>query len=97
MKITKKVKGFFKVLLIAFIVGTILGFVTEYFNIFQYGKRNKREKIKLHTPIKDISLLTDEIKEFNFNLYLCCLMTYGCLLRPHREISELEESDMPVI
>ncbi|MDG1247591.1 MAG: hypothetical protein P8N64_04460, partial [Flavobacteriaceae bacterium] len=38
--------------------------------------RNKREKIKLHTPIKEISLLTDEIKEFNFNLYLCCLMTY---------------------
>jgi len=22
-------------------------------------------------------------------LYLCCLMTYGCLLRPHREIREL--------
>jgi integrase len=55
--------------------------------------RNKREKIKLHTPIKDISLLTDEIKEFNFNLYLCCLMTYGCLLRPHREIRELTWGD----
>jgi len=27
-------KRFIKIVLIAFIVGTILGFVTEYFNIF---------------------------------------------------------------
>jgi hypothetical protein len=26
-------------------------------------------------------------------LYLCCLITYGCLLRPHREIRELTWSD----
>ena len=55
--------------------------------------RNKKEKIKLHRPIKDISLILDEIKYFNFNLYLCCLMTYGCLLRPHREIRELTWGD----
>ena len=33
------------------------------------------------------------IKEYNKQLYLCCLMTYGCLLRPHREIRELTWSD----
>jgi integrase len=56
--------------------------------------KSKREKIKLHRPIKNISLLLDEIKDFNFNLYLCCLMTYGCLLRPHREIRELTWGDI---
>ena len=55
--------------------------------------KSKREKIRLHQPIENISLLLDEIKRFNFNLYLCCLMTYGCLLRPHREIRELTWAD----
>ena len=35
----------------------------------------------------------NEIYEFNFNLYLCCLLTYGCLLRPHREIRLLTWED----
>ena len=55
--------------------------------------KSKREKVKLHQPIENISLLFDEIKKYNFNLYLCSLMTYGCLLRPHREIRELTWAD----
>lgn len=55
--------------------------------------KSRREKVKLHQPIENISLLFDEIKKYNFNLYLCCLMTYGCLLRPHREIRELTWGD----
>ena len=55
--------------------------------------RAKKTKAKLHKPYKDISLILDEIKLFSDNLYLCCLMTYGCLLRPHREIRELKWSD----
>ena len=54
---------------------------------------SKREKAKMHMPIQDINVLLDGIKEYNFNLYLCSLMTYGCLLRPHREIRELTWSD----
>ena len=54
---------------------------------------SKRAKAKLHKPIKDIRKILDEIKQYSFNLYLCCLMTYGCLLRPHREIRELTWSD----
>ena len=54
---------------------------------------SKRAKAKLHKPIKDIRKLLDEIKQYSFNLHLCCLMTYGCLLRPHREIRELTWSD----
>ena len=48
---------------------------------------------KLHKPIDDISSVLDEISMFNVNLHLCCLMTYGCLLRPHREVRELTWGD----
>jgi len=53
----------------------------------------KKTKAKLHKPYKDINLILDEIKLFSDNLYLCCIMTYGCLLRPHREIRELTWGD----
>ena len=49
----------------------------------------KKSKAKLHKPYPNIKEILDELKLFNSNLYLCCLMTYGCLLRPHREIREL--------
>ena len=57
------------------------------------GIKAKKTKAKLHKPYNDIRLILDEIKLFSGNLYLCCLMTYGCLLRPHREIRELKWSD----
>lgn len=53
----------------------------------------KRPASKLHKPFADVSYVLDEIKAYNNNLYLCCLMTYGCLLRPHREIRELTWGD----
>ena len=48
---------------------------------------------KLNKPIDNISEVINEIKNYNSNLYLCCLITYGCLLRPHREIRELRWGD----
>ena len=48
---------------------------------------------KLNKPIDNISEVINEIKEYNSNLHLCCLLTYGCLLRPHREIRELTWGD----
>ena len=48
---------------------------------------------KLNKPIDNISEIINEIKEYNCNLHLCCLLTYGCLLRPHREIRELTWGD----
>ena len=48
---------------------------------------------KLNKPINNISDVINEIKQYNSNLYLCCLLTYGCLLRPHREIRELTWGD----
>jgi integrase len=53
----------------------------------------KKTNAKLHKPYNNIGQILNEIKRFNPNLYLCSLMTYGCLLRPHREIRELTWSD----
>ena len=55
--------------------------------------RSKRTKAKLHKPFTNLREVLEEVKAYNFNLYLCCLMTYGCLLRPHREIRELTWGD----
>ena len=48
---------------------------------------------KLNKPIENISALLEEVKKYNNKLYLCCLLTYGCLSRPHREIRELTWGD----
>ena len=48
---------------------------------------------ELHRPIDDIPAVLKEINQYNENLYLCCLMTYSMLLRPHREIRCLSFSD----
>ena len=34
------------------------------------------------TEIEGVKEILDDIKLSNSKLYLCCLMTYGCLLRP---------------
>ena len=48
---------------------------------------------ELHKPIRDVPKLLAEIKSFNENLFLCCLMTHTMLLRPHREIRSIKFSD----
>ena len=55
--------------------------------------KSKKTKAILHKPFDNIGNTLIEIKSFNKNLHLCCLMTYGCLLRPHREIRELTWGD----
>lgn len=57
------------------------------------GISNKRARAQLNKPITDVPALLEEIKQYNANLYLCCLLTYGCLLRPHREVRELKWGD----
>ena len=53
----------------------------------------KKPTSTLHKPFDNINEILENIKAYNQQLYLCCLMTYGCLLRPHREIRELTWSD----
>jgi integrase len=55
-------------------------------------KARKQDEV-LHKPISDIELLLNDIKAFDHNLYLCCLLAYGYLLRPHREIRLLTWGD----
>ncbi|MDB9821112.1 site-specific integrase [Flavobacteriaceae bacterium] len=55
-------------------------------------KTRKQEEV-LHRPIKAVKELLLKVKTYNENLYLCCLFTYGCLLRPHQEIRLLKWSD----
>lgn len=57
------------------------------------GIKSVKSNAHLHKPFNDTSSILEEIKGFNHNLYLCCLITYGCLLRPHREVRELSWGD----
>ena len=47
----------------------------------------------MHKPFEDVNVMLEEVKQYNENLFLCCLITYGCLLRPHQEIRKLKWSD----
>ena len=53
----------------------------------------KKPISSMHKPFINIKEVLHNVKDFNTNLHLCCLMTYGCLLRPHREIRELTWGD----
>ena len=53
----------------------------------------KKSKPVLHKPFDDVFSLLEDIKSYNSNLHLCCLLTYGCLLRPHQEIRNLKWGD----
>jgi integrase len=55
--------------------------------------KTKKQVEVLNKPIQDIEGTLNEIKSFNYNLYLCCLLTYGCLLRPHQEVRLLKWKD----
>ena len=55
--------------------------------------KSKKSKAVMHKPFDDIAIVVEDIKGFNENLHLCCLLTYGCLLRPHREVRELTWGD----
>jgi integrase len=43
----------------------------------------------LHKPFRDVKSILEELYAFDKRLHLCCILAFGCLLRPHREIREL--------
>ena len=72
--------------------------LVNYLNSNGYAIEKSKLKTKkqvevLNKPIQDIEGTLNEIKSFNYNLYLCCLLTYGCLLRPHQEVRLLKWKD----
>jgi len=55
--------------------------------------KSRKQTEVLHKPISNLKELLEYIKSYNKNLYLCALLTYGCLLRPHQEIRCLRWRD----
>ena len=53
-----------------------------------------RTEERLHKPFKNVEAVLDEISLFDARLHLCCLLAFGCLLRPHREIRLLTWADI---
>jgi integrase len=47
-------------------------------------KKSKATLHKVYTP-EQVKSILDLLKSTYPNLHLCCLLTYGCLLRPHEE------------
>ncbi len=63
------------------------------FDIEKSKLKTKKQVEVLHKPIQNIEEILNELKMFKHNLYLCCLLTYGCLLRPHQEVRMLKWKD----
>jgi len=63
------------------------------FDIKPSKLKSRRQTETLHKPIENVKELLDSIKMFNYDLYLCCVLTYCCLLRPHQEIRLLKWGD----
>ncbi|MDA8571710.1 site-specific integrase [Flavobacteriaceae bacterium] len=75
-------------------LNVLLNYLNENgFEIEKTSLKTRKQNEKLHKPIGDVKALLDEVYTFSKNLHLCCLLTYCCLLRPHREIRELKWSD----
>lgn len=53
----------------------------------------RRTAQKLHKPYHDVPMVLEDIRRFSSKLHLCCILTYGCLLRPHQEIRNLTWGD----
>ncbi|WP_190295360.1 tyrosine-type recombinase/integrase [Mucilaginibacter rubeus] len=70
-------------------------FVRKKYIPVNYAKSAPRLKTKatLHKTYtkEQLTALLNHLKATNYELYLCCLISYGCLLRPHHEIRFLKK------
>jgi integrase len=55
-------------------------------------KRRRKEEV-LHKKFTSVQNVVSVLFSYNKDLHLCALLTYGCLLRPHREVRELTWGD----
>jgi integrase len=72
---------------------TLSPLLSEFTSNLVQSVRLKKPTSTLHKPFDNVNEVLNAVRDYNQQLYLCCLMTYGCLLRPHREIRELTWSD----
>ena len=75
-------------------LNVLVNYLYEHnFPIEKSKLKSRKQEETLHKPIEDVRKLLAKVKAFNEDLYLCCLFTYGCLLRPHQEIRLLKWED----
>ena len=75
-------------------VNVLVNYLDENdFDIKLSKLKSRRQTETLHKPIENVKELLESIKMFSNDLYLCCVLTYCCLLRPHQEIRLLKWSD----
>ena len=55
-------------------------------------KRRRKSEV-LHKKYSHVQNVLFVLFSYNKDLHLCALLTYGCLLRPHREVRELTWGD----
>jgi integrase len=71
----------------------------EQAELIQFNPVYKVPKTKavpvLHKPYtkQQLHQVLETLKDVNLSLYICAIIMYGCLLRPHREIRLLTRSD----
>ena len=65
-------------------------YISENFAKESPRLKTKATLHKTYTKEQLTSILT-HLKNTNYELYLCCLISYGCLLRPHQEIRFLKK------
>ena len=72
-------------------IGVLEERLREYGYTGNWKQNNKprRATQKLHKPFTNVEEILEDIYKFNPKLHLCCILTYGCLLRPHQEIRQL--------
>ena len=56
------------------------------------GNQTQKIKQSLHKPFEDVSDVLEDIKSFNENLFLCCLLT-SVVFCDHTEIRQLTWGD----
>ena len=75
-------------------LNVLVNYLYEHnFPIERSKLKSRKQEETLHKPIEDVKKLLAKVKAFNEDLYLCCLFTYCCLLRPHQEIRLLKWED----
>ena len=75
-------------------LNVLVNYLYEHnFPIERSKLKGRKQEETLHKPIEDVRKLLAKVKAFNEDLYICCLFTYSCLLRPHQEIRLLKWED----
>ena len=60
-----------------------------YTGNWKLNNKSRRATQKLHKPFRNVEVVLDDVYKFSPKLHICCILTYGCLLRPHQEIRQL--------